>query len=512
MKKLLLTFSLLLASFGYAQTYFSDNFDDLDITDWTVYDQDGDGKNWYDFNDTQQSYNTNPALVSVGINSHPDNYIVSPVINLSTASSAQLKYKVKVLQNTTETYSVYAATTNSVAAFLANGPLLTETVNSNGPIKKYYLKTIDLSAYAGQQVYIAFRHNNSNFLMFLDDVSVTAVPATAPNCSALISPANMATSVHYTPSAKLTWNSPSTGSIVDSYDIYMDQNSNPGTLISNVITGTSYDVSGLMPSTTYYWKAVPKNTAGSATGCPVYSFTTPPTDFCNAGTNHPVFARINNVTFADINNNSSNDYVIGYEDYTSIIGNVVLGQAYDFSALSLNQGIWDQVLVWIDFNNDFDFDDAGEKVLETVGNNHTPLVGQIAIPPTATLGTVRMRVRLNNANLNDPNNYSNQTPCGNAAFGQVEDYTLNIGNVLSVKESSKVSIKAFPNPVTDILHIESPSKVKSVSVVDASGKFVSSYKLNTAKSQINLSGLVPGIYFVNIEMEDVTQSIKVIKK
>ena len=47
MKKTLLRLAFVaLPMFGFAQTYFSDNFDDEDISDWTLYDQDGDGYNW----------------------------------------------------------------------------------------------------------------------------------------------------------------------------------------------------------------------------------------------------------------------------------------------------------------------------------------------------------------------------------------------------------------------------------------------------------------------------------
>lgn len=516
MKKFLLIFSMLLLAIEVrGQTYFSDNFNDLNITDWTLYDADGDAMNWNAWDDTRGDYNTTPALLSLSYDFTPDNYIVSPAINLSSAPSAMLKYKVKVEDPLLENYSVYAATTNSVAAFLANGPLLTESVQSNGPIDNYYLKTIDLSAFAGQpQVYIAFRHHNSDFsfLMFIDDVSVTVAPSAAPDCPILSSPANMATDILYNPVTKLTWAASATGSIADSYDVYLDQNPNPSTLLANVITGTTYPVSGLLPFTTYYWKVVPKNTAGAATGCAIYSFETNETDYCSAGTTKPYFNIINNVTFADINNNSSSLLIEGYQDFTSVTGNVSLGQTYAFSA-SGSRPDFDshELLVWIDFNNDFDFDDVGEKVMQTTPG-FSPYVGNITIPATAVLGKVRMRVRLNNAHQDITNPSPNSTPCGNSTFGQVEDYTLNIGPLLSVSDSDKVQVRVFPNPVTDILNIESPSKVKSVSVFDASGKSISNYIFNAAKSQINFSGLVSGIYFLNVEMENMTKSIKVVKK
>ena len=48
--------------------------------------------------------------------------------------------------------------------------------------------------------------------------------------------------------------------------------------------------------------------------------------------------------------------------------------------------------VWIDFNQDADFDDPGEMVLEAIGN--TAVSGDVLIPLDATLGPTRMRISL----------------------------------------------------------------------------------------------------------------------
>jgi len=509
MRKLLLFASvLLLPTAFYAQTYFSDDFDDLSISDWTLYDQDGDGHNW----ETVSLTGLTPAIASYSYDNPtltaltPDNYIVSPAINLSSATSAILKFKVKAQDPdwSDETYSVYAATTNSVAAFLANGPLLTENAATNGVGGVFYSKTIDLSAFAGQsQVYIAFRHYNSTdmFSLHIDDVSVSAAPTSAPGCAALGTPANGATNVLYT-SVAFSWTAPTSGT-ADSYDVYLDKNADPTTLVGNA-SGTSYTATNLDPSSTYYWKVIAKNAAGSATGCTVYSFTTAAPQYCTAGATSTSFEKISNVTFADINNNSTS--TAGYEDFTSVTGNVTAGQTYTFSASFSGTSFEDdQVLVWIDFNNDKDFNDPGEEVLVTPASL-SPWTGSITIPATATIGTTRMRVRMHDSSLTP-----NATPCGTSSFGQVEDYTLNIGT-LAVSDISKTQIKAYPNPVVDVLNIDSPSKVKSVSVFDASGKNAANFELNSAKSQVNLSKLSPGVYVVTITTESGTSSVKVIKK
>lgn len=342
------------------------------------------------------------------------------------------------------------------------------------------------------------------FSIHIDDVSVAAAPTTAPGCAALTSPANGATNLAYL-SQTLSWTAPTTGA-ADSYDVYLDKNTDPTTLVSTV-SGTSYTAANLNPSSTYYWKVVAKNAAGSATGCTVYSFTTMAPTYCTAGATSTSFEKISNVTFANINKNST--ATAGYEDFTSTIGNVTAGQTYTFTASFTGTSYdKDHVLVWIDFNNDKDFNDAGEQVLVTA-TKKSPWTGSITIPAGATATTTRMRVRLNDSGSST----SNITPCGTSTFGQVEDYTLNIAS-LAVSDVNKAdNIKAYPNPVKDILKLEAAGNIKSVKVFDTTGKQIMTKELNEAKSQIDLSKLGTGVYVVTTTLADgTTTSTKVIKE
>ncbi|MBN8622836.1 MAG: T9SS type A sorting domain-containing protein [Flavobacteriales bacterium] len=99
-----------------------------------------------------------------------------------------------------------------------------------------------------------------------------------------------------------------------------------------------------------------------------------------------------------------------------------------------------------------------------------------------------------------------------ASFGQAEDYSLVVSGSAAVSNANKAQAKVYPNPVVDVLNVESASKVISLSVYDLSGKAVSSHTLNAVKSQVNLSKLAPGVYIVNIETENGTQSVKIVKK
>ncbi len=141
--------------------------------------------------------------------------------------------------------------------------------------------------------------------------------------------------------------------------------------------------------------------------------------YCAAGVNNTLYEKISNVTFNDINNNSTS--TAGYEDFTNISTDAEQGMSYAFSASFTGTSYPnDQVLVWIDFNQNGDFSDPGEQVLVTPTST-SPWQGTIIIANDALLGETRMRVRLHDASLTP-----NTTPCGNSGYGQVEDYTIYI--------------------------------------------------------------------------------------
>jgi hypothetical protein len=186
---------------------------------------------------------------------------------------------------------------------------------------------------------------------------------------------------------------------------------------STIETGTL----ATTPGQTYYFRVYyysePLPTNFQFTVCLVGATSS---DYCTAGATNVAtnFEKIANVTFADINNNSTS--FAGYEDFTAVTGNVTTGTSYPFSLTTVNPWQDDQVLVWIDANQDSDFDDAGELVFtSTVGEG--PYVGNITIPVNATLGQTRMRVRMHDSAAGP-----NATPCGTSTYGQVEDYTLDI--------------------------------------------------------------------------------------
>jgi|GEM_PF-4682487 len=88
--------------------------------------------------------------------------------------------------------------------------------------------------------------------------------------------------------------------------------------------------------------------------------------------------------------------------------------------------------------------------------------------------------------------------------------TVAVVAVLGVENGLGV-FKAYPNPTTDVLTIESPRPVKDIALVDLYGKAVSASR--TSPTTLSLAGLSPGVYVVVISGDSFGPvQMKVIKK
>ena len=107
-----------------------------------------------------------------------------------------------------------------------------------------------------------------------------------------------------------------------------------------------------------------------------------------------------------------------YADYTAMNTDLQIGVDTAITIQNGNGYSSDQCLVWVDWNQDLDFDDAGEAFSMSGSPGAGPYTGMITAPPAALLGPTRMRVRIN---------YNAVPPtCGTTTYGEVEDYTVTV--------------------------------------------------------------------------------------
>ena len=140
---------------------------------WNTIDADGDGACWSTFYQgmdqeimISESYDNNAFMAL-----NPDNWLVSPKLHSNANSEVTMTWFVGAADDTyyAEHYGVYVSTTSNTdttAFTLVNEWTLT---SDNG-----MSMSLDLSAYAGQDIYVAFRHFNctDQYLLLIDSVSI----------------------------------------------------------------------------------------------------------------------------------------------------------------------------------------------------------------------------------------------------------------------------------------------------------------------------------------------------
>ena len=159
-----------------------ENFDNGIPSTWTNIDADGDGLAWIsdegNFGDHggngqlvySQSFDNNFGVLT------PDNYLVTPTIHIPNASGYKLTFWVcgQDASYAAEHYAVYVGKVEN-GTFVANGNALFEETIGSKAQSPWVQKTVNLDAYKGQDVQIAFRHFDCSdmFYLDLDDVKVS---------------------------------------------------------------------------------------------------------------------------------------------------------------------------------------------------------------------------------------------------------------------------------------------------------------------------------------------------
>ena len=168
--------------------------EDIDVpAGYLNYDVDGDGFGWglsNPVNFTQPmgdiyvgNFLMSASFITTGAGGNggngalsPNNILVTPAISIpGGAGDVDLTYFVGSGTDTTffnETYSVTVTTSDAEVDILAATPILTTTLAFQGGEEV----TLDMDGFAGQDVYVAFRHHDTTdeWLIGLDFIRVTA--------------------------------------------------------------------------------------------------------------------------------------------------------------------------------------------------------------------------------------------------------------------------------------------------------------------------------------------------
>ena len=159
---------------GSVDTILFEDFEGGLPSGWTTIDNDGDGYDWYEYTyDEASSHSGTMVMISASYINNlgpltPDNWLITPQIELGNTLRVWLNGQDPNGYDK-EHFAIYLSTTgNSVSDFTTT--LVGETITTH----EWTEYTADLSAYAGQQGYIAIRHFNvtDQFQLNVDDFGV----------------------------------------------------------------------------------------------------------------------------------------------------------------------------------------------------------------------------------------------------------------------------------------------------------------------------------------------------
>jgi hypothetical protein len=179
------------------------NFDDNTMMGWTSIDADNDGNGWVSSANPGIYHNSGVSLSGTGHNAseayvisgsyanqtgavlYPDNYLVTPAA-ISAENGAQIRFYAcaQDASYAAEHFGVAVSTTTATASAFTTIQEWTMTAKGNGVLSEgrgrqtrqgeWYEYTVDLSSYAGQDIWVAIRHFNCSdqFILNVDDITV----------------------------------------------------------------------------------------------------------------------------------------------------------------------------------------------------------------------------------------------------------------------------------------------------------------------------------------------------
>ena len=342
--------------------------------------------------------------------------------------------------------------------------------------------------------HIFFDVSNTNFTITSGNSDTTA-----PKAPILVASGTAQTTTN------LSWSGATDNVAVTGYDVYK------GTVLLGSTATTTFAVTGLTAASTYTFYVKAKDTAGNiSVSSNVVSVTTMANTtitYCTSTGTSTADEKIGKVVFGTISNLSTG--TAGYENFSALSTNAIRGTAYTITITpTWTSTVYSEgYAVFIDYNGNGLFTDAGETVWTKAISTTTPVTGSFTIPLATTLGAKRMRVSMKYNGI--------PTSCETIPYGQVEDYTVNVSLTARMSEianNSDISFNLYPNPVTtDVLNVSNLDETSEYSLFNLMGQELGKGKIEN-ESEINVGLLTAGTYLITISNKKGSSTKRFIKQ
>lgn len=329
--------------------------------------------------------------------------------------------------------------------------------------------------------------------VILDDVEVKNTPA-------CLEPSGLSASAITDMTATISWIAPATAP-ANGYEYVYSTTNTPPTGSGTATTSTSANLTGLMPSTTYYYW-VRSMCSGSVSSWVTSSFTTLATPPSNNDCTSPTALTVggtftqNEVTGTNVGATTTTDATatsscqatryneVWYSVQVPASGNITIetkaatGSTVTDTVLGVYSGSCG-ALTQIGCNDDD-------------GDGNFSILSLTGLTPGETLLVAVW-------------NYSSTT----SGQFRLSAYDASLGTSEIVTSANDV--KVYPNPFVDILNISNIKDIKNVTVTDMSGRIVKT--IANPSRELNLSTLKSGMYILKLDYKDGTsKTVKAVKK
>ncbi|RPH28635.1 MAG: PKD domain-containing protein, partial [Bacteroidales bacterium] len=282
-------------------------------------------------------------------------------------------------------------------------------------------------------------------------------------------------------------------------------------LSTNTPTSWSWSFTGGTPATsttknpsvtyntagTYSVSLTATNTAGSGTKTMTGYITVSSTStYCTAASTNSTYEWISKVEVGAFSNTSA---ASKYTDFTGKTISLTGNQSVSIKLTPSYSGTkyTEYFKVWVDYNKNGVFTDAGELVYS--GSGAAMVTGTFTVKNVTA--STRMRVLMSD-------NSGTTSPCGTFTYGEVEDYTVLVtaaaAKAIADPNTQEVAVAGgvdiYPNPSSSIVYIKGVKDNSVVRVIGLSGQ-VFEYRFNTSDRSIDVSSFPKGLYLIQVNTD-----------
>jgi len=303
----------------------------------------------------------------------------------------------------------------------------------------------------------------------------------APECISNPVPADNSTNVF---PVKISWDATMGAT---SYDVYFGTDTDPYSNTAVNVTSTEYSITAT-PNTDYYWAVLPKNDIGTAIGCDIFTFKT-------GAAQYPMTnATVTTCDGVFYDTGGADGQYSSSEDITMTF---LPGEAGKM--ISANFNVFEVELgssgTHFDYLKVYDGIDASASLIGDFSSDDGAPVPTQLQPITAT-------------NVEGALTFVFHSDGSITKDGW--EAVISCVNPISVNIISSSDLYIHPNPTNGLFNIVTENNDSRIEIYSVNGRLVYSKKSNSFQTQIDLSSLVKGIYFIKVYSKNSVVNSKII--